>query len=201
MEMNLKNLTMKLVLLAVLICAAAITAFTMSGCSKADEDLLGARFEVPTTNKSLQFPKDFIPLVDSELVAAKAYVHQQLGDAMGMALQQIYREDSSQSAIWIYSISDLSLSKDTTAFLNFYGQGLMEAFGKPNVTTKNIDSDSLLIRAYIVKDNERSYMKTHLICFSKTNNAIVVEYNTPLASYDKYKKSFESSIASIKASN
>jgi hypothetical protein len=197
----LRNVLRKSLWLVVLIYAMMIIAFMLEGCGSPKESVLGARFEVPTTNKSLQFPKDFIPLVDSELVAAKAYVHQQLGDAMGMALQQIYREDSSQSAIWIYSISDLSASKDTTAFLNFYGQGLMEAFGKPNVTTKNIDSNELLIREYIVKDNERSYMKTHLICFSKTNNAIVVEYNTPLASYDKYKKSFESSIASIKATN
>jgi hypothetical protein len=194
----LTSLTRNSVWFAALICAIMFAAFMLGGCGSSDESLLGARFEVPTTNKSLQLPKAFIPLVDSELVAARAYVHQQLGDAMGMALQQIYREDSSQSAIWIYSISDLSASKDTSAFLNFYGQGLMQAFGKPNVTTKNIDSDELFIREYLVKDNERSYMKAHLICFSKTNNAIVVEYNTPIASYDKFKKSFESSIASLK---
>jgi hypothetical protein len=197
----LRNCLRKSVLLAVLSCAVMIACFTMGGCNSSDESLPGARFEVPTTNKSLQLPKTFIPLVDSELVAAKGYVRQQLGDAMGMSLQQIYREDSSQSAIWIYSIIDLSISKDTTAFLNFYGQGLLAAFGKTNVKIENIDSDSLLIREFIVKDTERSYMKIHLVCFSKTNNAIVVEYNTPLANYDKFKKSFESSIASIKAVN
>lgn len=196
--------------LVVLIGAIMFAASMISGCGSPkktgdgqtrytlDESLLGTIFEVPTTAKSLRLPKTFVPLADSELVSAKEYVRQQLGDGMGMSLQQIYHEDSSQSTIWIYSIDSLNTSTDTTAFINYYRQGLLAAFGDSNVKIDNYTAGGVLVREFVVKAVDQAFMKTHLICISKNNNGLILEYNTPIIKYDSFKKAFESSIASLK---
>lgn len=163
-----------------------------------DESLLGATYDVPTTGKSLRLPKSFVPLADSDLVSAKEYVRQKLGDGMGMLLQQIYHEDSSQSTIWIYSINGLNMSTDTAAFINYYHQGLLAAFGDSNVKIDNYKVNDILIKEFIVTASEYAYMKMYLICISKNNNGLILEYNTPIMKYDTFKKAFESSISSLK---
>lgn len=196
--------------LTILIGAVMFTASILGGCGSAkksadkqtkyiiDESLLGDSFEVPTTAVSLRLPKSFVPLADSELVSAKEYVRQQLGDGMGMALQQIYHEDSSQSTIWIYSISGLNTSTDTAAFINYYSQGLLTAFGDSNVKIDNYKLNDISVKEFIVTASEHGFMKMYLICISKNNNGLILEYNTPIIRYDTYKKAFESSITSLK---
>jgi hypothetical protein len=196
--------------LAILIGVAMFAILILIGCGSSkkandnqakyvmDESLLGPIFEIPTTAKSLRLPNTFVPLADSELVSARAYVRQQLGDGMGMSLQQIYHEDSSQSTIWIYSIDSLNTSTDTAAFINYYRQGLLTAFGDSNVKIDNYTYDGILVREFIVKAVDQAYMKTHLICISNEKNGLILEYNTPILKYDTFKKAFESSIASLK---
>ncbi|GEM_PF-5868046 len=185
----------------VLFSVAAMTALILCGCgskNSPDMSLLGDSYDVPSTGKSLRLPKSFVPLADSELIAAKEYVRQQLGDNLGMSLQQIYHADSSQSTIWIYSINDLNTSTDTAAFINYYRQGLLTAFGDSNVKMDNYKVGDILVKEFIVKAVEYAYMKMYLICISNSDNGLILEYNTPITNYDSYKKAFESSIASLK---
>jgi hypothetical protein len=193
----------------VFICLFMASAFVIGvigGCGSTkkqgkytlDASLLGPAFEIPTTGKVLQLPASFVPLVDSELVSAKEYVRQMLGDNMGMLLQQIYHNDSAQSTIWIYAIGNLNTSQDTSGFVNYYKQGLLSAFGDSNVKIDNFYADGIIVKEYIVKDTERGYMKIHIIGISKTKNGVILEYNAPFAKFDEFKKQFESSIASIK---
>ncbi len=196
--------------LAILIGAVMFAASMLTGCGSAkkdgdrrtkyaiDESLLGASYEVPTTAKSVRLPKTFIPLADSELVAAKEYVRQQIGEGVGMSLQQIYHEDSSQSTIWIYSLDGLNTSTDTAAFINYYHQGLLGAFGASNIKINNYKVSDILVKEFIVTATEHAFMKMYLICMSASNNGLILEYNTPINKYDTFKKAFESSIASLK---
>jgi hypothetical protein len=162
------------------------------------DSLLGSECSVPTTGKSLRLPIQFVPLTDSQLVPMKEYVRQQLGDVLDMSLRQYFHEDTSKSKVMIYSARDLNLTEDTTAFINKYRLAILTAFGEPNVKLDNYYVGDILVKEFIVGDSANSCMRTQLLCISKNNNAVVLEYITSMPLYEKFQKGIESSIASLK---
>jgi hypothetical protein len=160
------------------------------------DSLLGPKFEIPNSGKSINPPVNFAALPDSILEGLKAQVKESVGDSEGIELQQFFIDEPRSAGLMISTIKGLNLSSDTTVFVGRYRKAVSEAFGLPNIKSDNYWIGDIYVLNFLIMDSVN--VKYQLLCMSKTNDGVELQFFASQQLYPQLIKRFESSIGSMK---